>query len=332
MTTLLAHAFMARDTIREALNIPAAVVYSSKNDFIDSEGRKSGVIRIVAALGRSDNLYLSIYRPDPTKEHISCIARIGDNPRSFRFSRNNLIGYLGLPHVPTALTLLPGYGPDWTLQQLQDRTDFEWDSPGGPKKRPKSNEIFMTGRLHPRSTVADDALRNPDPYPRYKVFSSRGQGATPWTYARVHPNGRDLDPHGPMFSTPHEAREAAEFDALKLGHLPVDMDTQDANGGYVHVLMWKSTYTKQLNSTQHVHTAMLSNSQTLSITHDEQVPFEERHPDPGSIDDLLDATYAVSLCGFDGSENASTRYFDHMNEAMHAALTMITRIHTEVHW
>jgi len=276
---LLSHAFEARDLLHEALGIKAAVVYCSATRY-DSPS----TIVVQAPLGprplggrtalpparitlniqitlvpRSDLDFSEAEDDgDPHDPLPLCTATVTpgiDITRSFKLSRNNLLGWLG--HA--AATGHPLLAPDtpttphdliepWLLARLHDQVPFEWNI--------QNQYVHLTEPLIPQSTNPDDILRSSNSaWPRYKVFKDRRTtGSKPsWTYARLHPNGRDLDPHGPMAHNPADAREDAEHDALERGHFPASH--------VPYIALWQSRWDQY----QSKHTAVLTCDQRITL-------------------------------------------------------------------
>ncbi len=305
--TLLAHAFMARDVLREALGITAVTIHSSL-----------GSILVETPLKKSD-LYLSLtisldndWHEDDAPTCRACIFKtFGPDlpPRRFKFNRNNLLGYLGLTTIPALnepINVSSLEASTWITRRMQLQLDFGWDRRHGSKASP---DIYLTKPLEPKSEHTGDKLqiRKP-PYPYYKVFSSPERGDTPWAYARVHPNGQGQDPQGPLYISAHEAQDAAEFMAITQGHLPLDPNRFQAT----RVVMWTSLYIERNDASIHLQTARLSNGQTVCIEHGFDCEEEPLW------------AYSVSLREHNGGQHAGTLYFDHAHQALHAALNLIS--------
>jgi len=235
--TTLAQAFMARDLLREALRISAALVWR------ETPAAKvlvvSTPLRELTGHDVTPTLHLAIYEDPITGTH-RCTTSL-DPPldaahRTFKLSRNNLLGFLGLQSIsllqradPAKYTRNPHL---WTTNLLRQRLDFGWTE--------QNQDVSLSKPLHPRSDREDDAFRNPQPYPRFKVFCDRRTDK--WTYARLAPNGRDLAEHGPMFRNKTSAIQAAESTAIKEGHLPL-------HPGPLVILHWLSFWDD--NTTTH---------------------------------------------------------------------------------
>jgi len=213
--TPLAQAYNAVALLHELIGAPAATISHELGDQPGS-GIKDHRIGIHVPLktplngkAPATNLVLAFPFDDPTIGIVSIHNHIPE--REFRFSRTNLIGVLGALDHPLINQEPPSEELDtWLLRRLADDIDWEWKKP--------NDRVLLSKHLVPRSDDPDDALRNPAPYPRFKVFYD-GRTAE-WTYARLAPNGRDLGPHGPMYAHPHEARRQAEVEALRQGHPP----------------------------------------------------------------------------------------------------------------
>jgi len=304
MPGLLSHAFMARDLLHEALDISTAVVFR--------ETPAADILIVTTPLRppapatlnlAHPTLNLAIYEKPPTN-HITCTAMLGPaHPaahRTFALTRNNLLGYLGLTNVPIFQRPKPANFPedkidDWLREQLRTILDFKWNPP--------NTNVFLSCPLHPRSVHLDDTLRNPNPYPRFKVFHDRSfHHSAPWTFARLAPNGRDLAKHGPMFLTGEEAIEEAERQALREGHLPCSSNDPP------RIVMWQSRF----DLPDHVqHKAIINTGHTIEIVHEHQA---DNDPD--------DLPFTVTLRGHNGAEHHGTAFPDSYDEALEHALRL----------
>ncbi len=298
-TTLLTHAFMARDVLREALNIPAAVIYSDIALYSGLEiAEDQPVICVVAplrAVGERgyENITLKITTPAPT----TCYAIFGNHGRTFRLSRNNLLGFLGLDHIPIKWRGVKAASQQqWIARQIQARTDFKWE-------RADNKNITTTAMLHPKSTLPVEELIDQISYPRYRVYSkqaSQPNNPTPWTYGLFQPTG-ELGRGGPSFRTELTAQDAAELEAVKQGHMPVLPQAKPS------VLMWTSNFKPPVASeaSKAIYIAHLSSGQAVLITEESQHSVWFRGPDKT-------VTELVSGLSRD--------------EALHAALTTISEL------
>ncbi len=329
--TLLAHAFMARDVVREALGISAAVIYS---------GGK-GVIRIVVPLRappKSEerwggthlgNLYLSLSMV--TKEFVKCTAKVEGTVRSFKLSRNNLIGYLGLTHIPLLVTQADDELDElnrirrWITRHLRARINFGWNE----EQDAEGYRRAVTATLIPWDNERKD-------HPVYKVWRPATYDATAaigWTFARAMDDGASQWTKNPeagnkVYQTYDEALYAAEFDAITKGHLPL-VNPDSKHKPDVTVLMWSSIYIRTTYGFRVLHSALLSNSQSMSITYDEPGPSplpDALYPDNGPPETPIAKPYVVTLCASDGTPtDAGSHWYETMDQAVHAALTSIRR-------
>jgi hypothetical protein len=268
---LLSHAFDARDLLHEAIGINAAVVYSNNDNLRPSIvvqapigpqplGGRLPPARITLKVwtGTATRRSVLDYHdphddpPDPLPQCLASITPGTDIERAFRLSRNNLLGWLGsYPDHPLLGTTTPPTPDDllepWLLARLHGQVTFDWLK--------QNQHVYLTEPLIPKSLNLDDHQRNNNPFPRYKVFKDRRITNGPsWTYARLHPNGRDLDPHGPMFDNPSDAREDAEYDALEKGHFPVASTPP-------YIALWQSRWTTE----QCKHTAVITCDERITI-------------------------------------------------------------------
>ena len=297
--TTLTQAFMARDLLREALRITTALVYreTPAADILIV----STPLRALKGHDVTPVLHLAIYEDPVTGQHrctTSLDPELDAAHRTFKLSRNNLLGFLGLQCIPllqrSNATKHDRNPHLWATNILQKRLDFGWAD--------QNQHVALSKPLHPRSECEDDSLRNPQPYPRFKVFCDRRTDK--WTFARLAPNGRDLAGHGPMFRSKPSAIAAAELDAIREGHLPL-------NNGPTVVLHWLSIWDHGHTS---IHKVLLSSGQYVEIS---VSPAEE------ADDELL---HTVTLREHNGAEHGGSDFSYSMEDALHHALHRISTI------
>jgi hypothetical protein len=310
MTSLLAHAFMARDLLHEALGCTTAVV------FRETQAADVLIVRcpLRPTMNVTTHLDLAIYFKDEDDKRPTCTAMLDPNEdrahRTFKLSRNNLLGYLGLQSIPLLQRIDPALFlqaniTGWFGDQVRKLVHFDWKDIG---------RHHATGPLHPESQEHDDRIRNPgSPYTRYILIDNTNGNAFSqdgWTYARRHPNGRDLDPHGPMSGLKSTAKLQAERDAINKGHFPVYQ-------GKKTVLLWHSRW--RLGGT--THSAYLTTGQHIDIE-----VVTEAHDD----ENLSEANISVTFRQHNHAEHGGTAFFDHseegMTQALHHALALIESI------
>jgi len=269
---LLSHAFDARDLLHEALGINAAVVYSNNDNLRPTIVVQAPIgpeplggctalpparitLKVWTGTSRSDlDHYHFDDLPEPLPQCLAAITPGTDIERTFRLSRNNLLGWLGSAAATGHPLLGPSTPPTpdallepWLLARLHGQVTFDWLK--------QNQHVYLTEPLIPKSKNLDDHQRNNNPFPRYKVFKDRRITNGPsWTYARLNPNGRDLDPHGPMFNNPSDAREDAEYDALEKGHFPCSATAP-------YIALWQSRWTPE----QCKHTAVITCDERITI-------------------------------------------------------------------
>jgi len=279
--SLLAQAFMARDTLHQVLGSTTAVVCVDPHT-IGEHIKVSTPLRPTPH-GVTPILDITL---EQTQDAITAQAFITPGPaqgRMFRFTRNNLLAFLGLESVrafhrddPGLLTTSDAVA--WGVDTHQSILDFGWQ---------QRRSVYMTAPLHPMSDLQADSLRNPKPFPRYKVFEERSPSTIqPWTYARLAPNGRDLSKHGPMFNSHKAAITAAEKEATSRGHIPVSDKP-------LHVSLWKSLWNKYYTN----HTAFLSDGRFVEI-YLAQDYGQDQDPD----------LWAITLRQHDSSEHEGSRF------------------------
>jgi|APSaa5957512622_1039677.scaffolds.fasta_scaffold03860_2 hypothetical protein len=281
---LLRHAIEARDTLRECLGIHAATIVT--------DDRKALIVkaptRPALAGALSIDIYLRISQPLEGATIPTCTAMFapGSHNRTFPCSRDNIIGWCGLPihddPIPDADEKHLG---KWLHYRLKDTVDFLWQR--------MSDDVHLSTPLTPLNRKARVNHRGTSytaaDYPRYKVYRTTN-GPVTWTFDLVHAGGSQLSPSGEEFPSSLEALYAAERHAAKFGHIPVLHDEP------LHVLLWRSRYGTS-DDDSNVHTAILSDGRYVEI-----------HEAPATHDEP--ALFAVTLREHDGAEHQGSEYFD----------------------
>jgi len=235
-------AFTARDTLREALGIQAAIIY-----------RKTQAADVLVLQAPAENPspasgpYLSfvIYSPG-VSDPVTCLPTHIDMPeKHFSASRKNMIGYLGLPGIPTVTQRIDDDCDKWLDTQLAMLVPFHWI---------KVNEqVWNSGPLYPSATNSCRATL-------LKVYFDKRKDL--WTWDLIHKSKPDAT--GEHVKDKNQALDQATKYAIRYGHFPIK------HTPIPRVIAWTSTWPRIFGYSHEremvaIHEAILHNGAKISM-------------------------------------------------------------------